>query len=84
MINDEYGVLSGLFRECDKCITIYKGVDFFIRHMTFYEKTVILKERLIKGDMHWHIYDSSDNELMEEEIINLYAESNLKRQLDCR
>ena len=83
MKNDEYGILLGLFRESTSSKTIKETSDLIVKEIKFRDKVYILHESVKNHIYEWSILDNGV-ELTNEEIINLYAYNNLKRQMQHR
>ncbi len=80
MINDNEGILIGLYRESSSSKTIKKVDNTLVKELLFEDKKYILIEEKIEQSIIWKIFDG-EQELSREEIVNLYAFWNLKRQI---
>lgn len=80
MLNDNFGLLLGLYRECTGCVTLEEKPNSTIKQLMFFEETYELVERRYKGKFTWKMFNL-ERELTQEEILYIFAMSNLKRHL---
>jgi len=80
MLNDNYGLLLGLYRECTGSITLEEKPNSTIKQLTFFDETYELVERKYRGKFTWKMFNL-ERELTREEILYIFAMSNLKRHL---
>lgn len=80
MVNDNENLLLGLYRESSSSETIEETSSRVVKKMRILEKTFIVYEDKLDHAFVWKVFDS-EKELSREEIVKLYAESNLRRQM---
>ena len=84
MVNDDNGILAGLYRECDLVEKIEESSYSLKKNMKFGEETFVLIEQLVEKQLIWKIYNSKGEQLSREDVVNLYAIANLRRQMKTR
>lgn len=78
MVNDEHKLLNGLLKECSNCVKSPGKKTFY--ELDFNGKKYTLYKGTFDGEVVWKIYEG-EKELSRGEIIMLYAEKNLERQM---
>jgi len=81
MVNDKEGLLLGLYRECKKSKTLYSSPTTLKKVLSFGKRTVLLVEEVIEKTHVWRIFED-ERELDRAEIIELFASTNLRRQME--
>ena len=80
MLNDNIGLLLALYRECTGCITLDEMPNSTIKQIMFFDETYELLERKYRGKFTWKMFNL-ERSLTQDEILYIFAMSNLKRHL---
>jgi hypothetical protein len=80
MLNDDFGILLGLYRECTGCVVLEEKPNSTIKQLLFFDEIYEITERRFKNKFTWKMY-KGERELSRDEIIMVFAASNLKRHL---
>jgi hypothetical protein len=80
MVNDDHGLLIGLYRECSSCKTLEENAKFVRKEIVFEDAKYEILEKTVDRNKIWRVYSNSV-ELSREEILYLYASANLRRQM---
>jgi hypothetical protein len=80
MVNDEHGILLGLYRESSSSETIEENANFIRKRIVIHNQDYEIHETMIDRKRVWKVFMNSE-ELSREEILYLFAEANLRRQM---
>jgi hypothetical protein len=83
MVNDRENLLLGLYRESVSTETIEETSTRVVKRVTLMNKNYMICEEKVDHNFVWKIY-YGEKELTRDEIVELYAECNLRRQMVAR
>lgn len=78
MVNDANGILLGLYRESTLTRTVEESEKSVKKELFFNKKQYTITENRVGKKLLWRVFDG-ERELTMDEVINLYAENNLRR-----